>query len=133
MAEQGEHPQRVGRPPVVLVAVDHHGVVPGDALGRQQRREALAVEVVACHRVVELGVPVDLDGAGDVAGLVEQHVLVGLDHDEAGGVEALGEPRGRDQPLRVGVLGKLGVGVVLDGHCCLLRCRTVAVAVGRHG
>ena len=27
--------------------------------------------------------PVDLDRAGDVAGLVEQHVLVGLDHDQA--------------------------------------------------
>ena len=55
-----------------------------DALRAEQRGERLAVDVVALHRVVEVGVPVDLDRAGDVAGLVEQDVLVGLDDDEAG-------------------------------------------------
>ena len=36
--------------------------------------------------------PVDLDRAGNVAGVVEQHVLVGLDDDHVGVVEVVGEP-----------------------------------------
>ena len=45
--------------------------------------EPLAVDVVAGDGVVELRVPVDLDRAGDVPGVVEEDVLVGLDDDEA--------------------------------------------------
>ncbi len=79
--------------------------------------EARAVDVVAHDRVVEVGVPVDLHGAGDVAGLVEQHVLVGLDDDEPGRAEVVGEPLGRDEALGVRVRGDLRVGGVgLDGH-----------------
>ena len=59
-----------------------------------RRGEALAVEVVAGERVLEVGVPVDLHRAGDVAGVVEQHVLVGLDDDHVGVVEVLGQPVG---------------------------------------
>ena len=58
-----------------------------------QGGEALGVDVVARDRVVQVGVPVDLDRAGDVAGVVEQDVLVGLDDHEAGVVEVLGQPR----------------------------------------
>ena len=43
----------------------------------------LAVDVVPHDRVVEVGVPVELDRAGDVAGVVQQHVLVGLEHHDA--------------------------------------------------
>ena len=75
-----------------------------------------AVDVVAQDRVVEVGVPVDLDRAGDVAGLVEQHVLVGFDDDEAGLTEVVGEPLGAHQPLRMGEGGEGGVRVELDGH-----------------
>ena len=78
--------------------------------------ELLAVEVVAHDGVVEVGVPVDLDGAGDVPGLVEQHVLVGLDDDQARLTEVLGEPVGGDETLGMGVLGELGGGVELGGH-----------------
>ena len=76
----------------------HDGGVAGDALAAEQRGEAGAVDVVADDRVVEVGVPVDLDRAGDVAGLVQQHVLVGLDDDQAGVAEVLGEPLGGDEP-----------------------------------
>jgi hypothetical protein len=34
-------------------------------------------------RVVEVGVPVDLHRAGDMAGVIQQHILVGLDDDQA--------------------------------------------------
>ena len=79
-----EDPQGVGGPPVVLVAVDHDRVVAADALARRSSAaKPLAVDVVAGDGVVQLGVPVDLDRARDVPGLVEQHVFVGLDDDEA--------------------------------------------------
>ncbi len=48
--------------------------------------------------------PVDLDGTGDVAAVVEQHVLVRLDDHQAGVAQVLGQPLGRDQALGVGVL-----------------------------
>ena len=64
-------------------------------------------DVVAHDRVVELGVPVDLHRARDVAGLVEQHVLIGFDDDQAGFAEVRGEPFGGDETLGVGVLGEL--------------------------
>nr|GLJ70948.1 hypothetical protein GCM10017583_02030 [Agromyces mediolanus] len=119
--EEGEHPERVGGPPVVLVAVDDDGRVAGDALRAQQGGELLAVEVVADDGVVELRVPVDLHRTGDVAGLVEQYVLVRLDHHETGFAQSFGEPLGGDEPLRVGVLGELLGGIERDGHAGLLR------------
>ena len=75
---------------------------------RHQPREPGPVDVVAGDRVVELGVPVELDRTGDVAGLVQQHVLVGLGDDEAGVVEVLGHPLGRDEHLRAGVAWNFG-------------------------
>ena len=120
VAEQPEDPQRVRRPPVVLVAVDHHGGVAADALGAHQPGEPGAVDVVAGDLVVELGVPVDLDRAGDVPGVVEQHVLVALDDDQPRVAEVFREPAGGDEPFRVRVLAELGVLVEGGRHQGLL-------------
>ena len=46
--------------------------------------EAGLVDEVALDRVLQVGVPVDLDRARDVADVVEQHVLVGLDDADLG-------------------------------------------------
>jgi len=114
--EEREDPQGVGGPPVVLVAVDHDGAVARDAVATHQRGERLAVDVVTLDGVVEVEVPVDLDGALDVARLVEQDVLVGLDHDQPRLAEVLLQPLGAHETLGVGVLGEAGGRVVLDGH-----------------
>ena len=116
VAEQRAHPQRVRRPPVVLVAVEHQRGVPADALLGHQPGEARPVHVVAGDRVVEFGMPVELDRAGDVAGLVEQHVLVGFGHHQAGVVEVLRDPLGGDDHLRVGVLKELRRGILRQRH-----------------
>ena len=60
--------------------------------------------------------PVDLDRARDVAGLVEQHVFIGLDDDEAGRAEVGLEPVARDEPLWMGEVGELWCCVDFDGH-----------------
>jgi hypothetical protein len=112
VTEQGEHPQGVGRPPVALVAVDDDGRVTADATLAHHLREARAVHVVAGGRVVEVEVPVDLDRAGDVTCVVEQHVLVRLHDDQARFAEVLRQPVGRHETLRVGVGGDLGVVVM---------------------
>src|SRR5699024_10106484 len=93
-----------------------HGGLAGDAGGVHELREAGAVDVVAGDGVVEVQVPVDLHRAGDVAGLVQQHVLVGLDDDQVLGA-AVGELIG--EPLRGHQL--LGVGVVLQGRSRISR------------
>ena len=116
MAEQAEHPERVRRPPVALVAVDHHGVVPADPLGGHQCGEAGTVDVVAGHLVVQVGVPVDLDRAREVAGLVQQDVLVALYHHQPGRLQVRRQPGRGDQPSGVGELGQPRVVIERDCH-----------------
>ena len=60
--------------------------------------------------------PVDLDRAGDVAGVVEQDVLVGLDDGETGPADVAGQPVGGDQPFGVGVGGEGGMRVCGQRH-----------------
>ena len=97
VAVQLEVPVGVGGEPVVVAAVQHDGVVVGDALGRQQLLEAGPVDEVAADRVLQLGLPVDLHGAGDVPGVVGGGVLVDLDEDQARGGQVLLCPFGGDE------------------------------------
>ena len=83
-------------------------------LAGSQGGKRLAVHVVAGDLVIQVGVPVDLDRARDVAGFVEQDVFVGLDHHQlAVGDGAVGN--GRGEPLsghkafRVRIRGELFV------------------------
>lgn len=103
VTEQREHPQRIGGPPIALVAIDHHGVIAGDALAVHQFGELLAVDVVAHPWVVEVGVPVDLDGAGNMADVVEQDVLVGFDDRQARRAHVCRQPVGGHEPFGMGV------------------------------
>ena len=59
--EQREDPQRVGGPPVEVVAVEHHGVSRTMPFADMSAANALGVEVVSGQRIVEVHVPVDLD------------------------------------------------------------------------
>ena len=123
VAEEGEHPEGVCGPPIALVAVDDDGVVARDPLPTHQVGESTSVDVVPHDRVVEFGVPVDLHRARDVPGLVQEHILIGFDHDQTRCSEMLGQPLRADQTLRGGVVGE-GVGrVVCDGHGTLLDAR----------
>ena len=116
VTEQGEYPQRVGGPPVALVAVDHHGVIAGDALAVHQVGELRAVDVVADVRVVEVGVPVDLHRAGDVAGVVEQDVLVGLHDGQPGAAEIGRQPIRGDQAFGMRISGEGGIWIGRKRH-----------------
>jgi hypothetical protein len=97
VAVQLEVPVRVGREPVVVAAVQDDGVVVADALLGQQRLELLLVDEVATDLVLQFGLPVELDGAADVAAVVGRGVLVDLDEDDARGVQVLLGPVGRDE------------------------------------
>jgi hypothetical protein len=92
-----EVPVRVGGEPVVVAAVDDHGVVVGDPAGGQQRLEPGLVDEVAAKRVLKVLLPVQLDGALDVAAVVGAGVLVDLDVDEAGRADVLLRPVGGDE------------------------------------
>ena len=60
---QLEVPVRVCGEPVVVAAVEDHGVVVADAPVGQQLRELLGVDEVALDVVLQIGLPVQLDGA----------------------------------------------------------------------
>ena len=70
VAEKLEDPEGVGGPPVVLVAVEDHGGVVADAPLGEQLLEALPVDIIADHAVLQVGVPVELDGSGYMALLI---------------------------------------------------------------
>ena len=57
------------------------------------------VDEVAADRVLQLGRPVELDGAGDVAPVVGGGVLVDLDEHDPFGAQVLLRPVGGDQDV----------------------------------
>jgi hypothetical protein len=85
--EELENPERVGGPPIVLVAVEHDGRFVVDTLRPQELLKLFAAHVVTNHGVVEVGVPVDLLCVRNVAHVVEQHVFVALDDPDRRVVE----------------------------------------------
>src|SRR5919112_2628947 len=104
VAEETEHPEGVGGPPVVPVPVEDDRGVGAYALLGHQVREVLGVKVVAHQGVVEVLDPVYLHGVRDVAYVVEEHVLVRL-HDAKvlGIVQIIRHPLGADQGVGVRV------------------------------
>src|SRR5882757_247864 len=99
VAVQLEVPVGVRGEPVVVAAVEDHGVVVADALVRQQLGELLGVDEVALDLVLQLGLPVQPDGARDVAAFVGAGVLVDLDEDGVRRVEIALGPVSRDQDV----------------------------------
>ena len=97
VAVELEVPVRVGREPVVVAAVEHDRVVVGDARANEQRLELRLADEVPADLVLQVGRPVELDGARDVALVVGGGVLVDLDEDDPGVVEMLLDPLGGDE------------------------------------
>ena len=60
--------------------------------------------------------PVDLDRAGNVADVVEQHVLIGFDDRQTGGAQMFGQPVAGDEALGVGVVLQGGIGIRGQWH-----------------
>ena len=116
VAVQLEVPVGVGGEPVVVAAVEHDRVVVGDAAVGEERLELRLVHEVAADLVLEVGRPVELDGALDVALVVGRGVLVDLDQDDARGVEVVRHPLGGDERVVAGHVWCLSVGGD-DGDC----------------
>ena len=106
MAVDLQVPVGVRREPVVLVAVqDDGGLVPDPAVSHQRLERGL-VDEVALQRVLQVVLPVQLGGTGNVALVVEIGVLVDFGDGDPVVCEVLGEPLGGDEHrLRIAVLG----------------------------
>ena len=78
-------------------------------LRRTDSANCSLVDVVAHRLVLQVGVPVDLDRAGDVALLIEQHILVGFDDRRTRLCRSW-------STAKAAVDQKFGVGVVLDSE-----------------
>src|SRR3954470_9898155 len=97
VAVELEVPIGVGGEPVVVAAVEDNGVVVADALVRQQGLELLLADEVAADLVLQFRLPVQLDGAWEVAAVVGGDVFVDLDEHDPGGVQVFLGPIGRDE------------------------------------
>ena len=78
--------------------------IPRDA---EQLAEGLRAQEVALDLVLQVGLPVEADRAGDVRLGVERRVLVDLDDADRRVVEMLLEPLGLDEHV-LGVIGHRG-------------------------
>src|SRR5439155_10599520 len=114
-----EVPDEPGGKPVVVVAVDDHGIVGADPLGREQLLQLLLREQVADRPGLQVLAPVQPAGALDVTGVVGAGVDVDLDDLDPGVAGVGGSPLGIDQHLGVRVFGSLEFGGGL-GHLPLL-------------
>jgi hypothetical protein len=94
---QLEIPVRVGGEPVVVAAVEDDLVVVADAALGEQGLELGLVHEVPADRVLEVLLPIELDGPWDVTTVVSRGVLVHLNEDRAGGAEILLGPVGGDE------------------------------------
>jgi hypothetical protein len=103
VAEQLKDPESIGGPPVVLVAVEDDRGLRRDAMTAHQLSKLGRADIVAHQRVVEIIVPVDVDRAGDMAGLVEQDIFVAFGEAYIRVVQMVGQPGGADQHIRLGI------------------------------
>ena len=94
VAVQLQLPKGVGGEPIVVVAIEKNRCVIGNAGGAEKLFEGGLVDQVAADVVLELGLPVPADGAGDVSLVVGGSVHVDFDEAEIGGIEILRGPIG---------------------------------------
>ena len=116
MAEEFEDPEGVRGPPVEVIAIEDHGGFRRDTVPGHQCGEVFLVEIVPDQRVVEVGDPVDLDRPRNVTRVIEQDILVRLDHHDVGILEMLRQPLGRNHPLGVCVRLKFGGRIGRNRH-----------------
>ena len=94
MAVQLQLPKGVGGEPVVVVAIEKDGGAVGNAGGAEKFFERGLVDQIAADVVLELGLPVPADGAGDMSLVVRGGVHVDFDEAEIGGIEIASGPIG---------------------------------------
>jgi hypothetical protein len=99
VSKELEHPKRVGRPPVVLVAIEDDQRIVRDPAARHQRLKAAAIDIVALNRVLEIDMPIDLDRAGDVSHFVQEDVLVRFGNPYFWIIQVILDPLGAHQHL----------------------------------
>ncbi len=92
-----EVPVGVGGEPVVVAAVEDDGVVIRDTSFRQEGFEALLADEVVADAVLEVLLPVELDGVRDVALVVGLGVFVDFDQNDIGVAEVFLDPVRRDE------------------------------------
>src|SRR6266850_533725 len=104
-----ELPEGVGGEPIVVIAVKKNGGVVGNAGSAEQLFERGLVDQIAADVVLELGLPVPADSAGDMALIVGGGVHVDFDEAEIGRIQILREPIGGNENFGVFVVGHLQV------------------------
>jgi len=87
-------PEGVRGEPVVVVAIEKNCRVIGNAGGAQKSFKGGLVNEIAADVVLELGLLVPTDGAGDVSLVVGGGVHVNFDEAEIGRIEIVSGPIG---------------------------------------
>jgi hypothetical protein len=107
VSEESERPECVAGPPVGLIAVKNARGVWRDAVTPAKLRKFFRRNVVPNHRILQIGTPIDMHCAGNVSGIVKEHVFVRFHDADPFVFKMLLEPIGLHQRFRMRVLGKL--------------------------
>ena len=118
MAEKTEDPKGVAGPPVRFVTVEDAGGLGGDPVPGAEFGEHGGLDVVADRVVLQVTLPVDVDGSGQMPHVVQEDILVALDDPDPLVLQVVGHPFRGDKGFGVGV-------VAVDAH-------VVVVIGGRH-
>ena len=105
-------------PTVRLVAVEDASGVRCDAVTAAKPRKFFRGNVIANHRILEIGAPIDVYRAGDMPGIVKQNVLIRFDDPDPIILEMFLEPVSLHQRFWMRVL----IVSHTTGNFCLLAC-----------
>ena len=101
VSKQTEGPKGITSPPVGLVAVENTGGIARNSISAAEIGEFIGRNVIAHHRVLQIGAPVDVHRARDVSGIINQDIFVRLDDPQVFVRQMLFQPVCIDQSLRV--------------------------------
>ncbi len=80
VAKEGKDPQSIGCPPVRLIAVEYDRCFGRNANIFCEFGERILGQIIADYLIIQIFSPIDVHGAGNVPGIIEQYVFVTFYH-----------------------------------------------------
>jgi len=104
MAEKPENPECITGPPIGFISVKDTGGVRSYPLPFTKAGKCLLGDVVADQVILKIGPSIDMNRRRDMAGIIEEHILVALYDSQAGVVKVGGDPFRAHQRFGVGIV-----------------------------
>src|ERR1700676_5310332 len=112
MPEKSEYPEGVASPPVRFVAIKDARGVGSNSNPAGQRSKSLWINVVAHGVVIQIALPVHMDGSWKMPSVIQQHIFIAFNDSNLRVVQVFSNPLRANQGF--------GVSVFSGGHIAIL-------------